>query len=316
MARPEQRRWTIGLTLTAVAVALAVGALTVYTHLRYQTSPLGYLARRLSPRPSPPARPAARVINLDKPSEKIRRDRRQAADMKRYGLVKSLKIVARSTDTIKAPPYELKMARVMDLINRRRRIEGLPSLDRRAVFGLRRVRRGDNLWDIHKGVLSEMLSRFGLHLSRASDRPGTGVGRILLYAQKRVYLYNLQTEDLFAVQPGQRGVPWLTPVVERIVKRDLNKIYPDQDLIIFNLGDLEPLRQWLIRLQGLKGGVSLEDLDRIKLDVASNRLELPPLPPARQVIRNKIEPPAGEGTGGRPNPDSPPWSFSWPDRAR
>ncbi len=306
------------MTLTAVVAALAVGALTVYTHLRYQVSPVEYLARLLSPRaPSPKTTPApVRVIDLDKPLDKIHRDRRQAADMKRYGLVKSLKIVARSTDIIKAPPYELKMARVMDLINRRRLIEGLPRLDRQAVFGVRRVRPGDNLWDIHKRVLSEMLGRFGLRLTRAADRPGTGVGRILLYAQKRVYLYNLQTEDLFSVKKGQGGVPWLTPVVERIVRRDLNKIYPDQDLIIFNLGDLEPLRQWLVSLQAIKGKVTLKDLDRIKLDVASNRLELPPLPRGRQVIRNKIAPSAGAASEGPSRPEAPPWSFAWPDRVR
>jgi hypothetical protein len=320
MGRPEARRWTIGLTLSAVAVAVAVGALTVYTHVRHDCSPVVYLARLISPRAPiksrPVAQPPARVINLDKPAKKIRRDRRQVADMKRFGLVKSLKIVVRSTDTIQARPYELKMAKVMDLINQRRADEGLPRLDERAVFGVRRVRRGDNLWDIHKSVLAEMLARFGLRLTRAADRPGTGVGRILLYAQKRVYLYSLQTEDLFAVKKGQGGVPWLTPVVKRIVRRDLNKIYPDQDLIVFNLGDLEPLRQWLVRLKDRQGQVTIQDLDRIQLDVASNRLELPPLPPGRRLIRNKIDSSISPGDAGHPGPDSPPWSLQLPDLTR
>ncbi|MBU0513821.1 MAG: hypothetical protein KJ621_03520 [Proteobacteria bacterium] len=311
MRERNPARWSLAAVAAILVVAGAAGLLTVYTHVRYGSSPLGCLVRLTSP-----ARPRAvlppRVINLDKPPEQIRLDRTQSADRKRYGLVKSVKIVARPKDTIQAGSYRFKMAKVLDLINRQRLEEGLPRLDERAVFGLRRVRAGDNLWNIHKSVLADLLGKFDLRLTEASDRPGTGVGRILLYAQKRVYLYNLQTQHLFVVKRSRAGVPWLTPAVQKIVKRDLNKLYPDQDVIVFNLNDLEPLRQWLLKVRASRGRVTLDDLDRIWLDTGRNQLVLPPRPRGRVFIRHRIVGPAGPKTAPRTLPDQDsgpaPWS--------
>ncbi len=299
-----------------LVIAAAAGLLTVYTHVRYGTSPLGLLARLTSPaRPRVVSRPRVvpppRVINLDKTPDQIRQDKTQAAERKRFGLIKSVKIVARRKDTIQAGTYRFNMAKILDLINQQRLQEGLPRLDERAVFGLRRVRAGDNLWDIHKSVLAELLRKFGLRLTQAADRPGTGVGRILLYAQKRVYLYNLQTERLFVLKRSRAGVPWLTPAVQKIVTRDLNKLYPDQDVIVFNLNDLEPLRQWLQKVKASQGRVTAADLDRIWLDTKQNQLVLPPAPRARVLIRGRIVGPAGPTTGPPSSPDQETGAWPW-----
>lgn len=91
------------------------------------------------------------------------------------------------------------------------------------LYGIRLVRPGDNLWNIHFQVLKEYFAHRGIEVSSDADEPGprgvsSGVGRILKFAERMVHIFNLTTGEL---------------------SEDLDMIQPHQKIIVFNMTQLD-----------------------------------------------------------------------------
>jgi len=91
------------------------------------------------------------------------------------------------------------------------------------LYGIRLVRPGDNLWNIHFQVLKEYFAHRGVEVSSDADEPGprgvsSGVGRILKFAERMVHIFNLTTGEL---------------------SEDLDMIQPHQKIIVFNMTQLD-----------------------------------------------------------------------------
>ena len=88
------------------------------------------------------------------------------------------------------------------------------------MYGIYVVRPGDNIWNIHFLFLKEYFQTRGITLSSTADEPlspgrSSGVGRILKFSEKMVYLYNLR---------------------ERKLDPELNIIQPMSKIAVFNMG--------------------------------------------------------------------------------
>lgn len=91
-----------------------------------------------------------------------------------------------------------------------------------AYYGVRAVRRGENLWKIHYRIIREYMARRQILLPVRSDEPypdgrSSGVGRLLKFIEGVVFVYNLDQDQL---------------------ETDLNRIQPDSVLVFFKISDL------------------------------------------------------------------------------
>jgi len=90
-----------------------------------------------------------------------------------------------------------------------------------SYYGIYLVKDGDNLWNIHFAFMREYFASKDIIVSTAADEPSgtqsSGVGRILKYAEKMVYIFNLKTKKL---------------------SRDINHLKPLEKIVIFNISNL------------------------------------------------------------------------------
>ncbi|MDM8552584.1 hypothetical protein QUF72_21035 [Desulfobacterales bacterium HSG2] len=87
------------------------------------------------------------------------------------------------------------------------------------VYGIYVVHPGDNIWNIHFAFLKDYFSKKGVRLSSRADEPmsgrSSGVGKLLKFSEKMVYIYNIR---------------------ERKLDIDLDQIHPLSKVVVFNLG--------------------------------------------------------------------------------
>ncbi|QTA89183.1 hypothetical protein [Desulfonema magnum] len=87
------------------------------------------------------------------------------------------------------------------------------------VYGIHVVRPGDNIWNIHFEFLKHYFEKRGVTVSPRADEPtlgrSSGVGKLLKFSEKMVYIYNLK---------------------ERKLDVDLHLIHPLSKIVVFNLG--------------------------------------------------------------------------------
>jgi hypothetical protein len=89
-------------------------------------------------------------------------------------------------------------------------------------YGIRIVRPGENLWNIHYAIIREYLDRRDIHLPATADEPladghSSGVGRLLKFLEGVVQVYDTS-----------RGG----------IARDLNEIHPNTIIVFFNISEL------------------------------------------------------------------------------
>ncbi len=81
---------------------------------------------------------------------------------------------------------------------------------------------GDNLWNIHFNFLREYFRSRGIVIAPDADEPrgshSSGVGRILKYAEKMVYVFNLKTRQITGT---------------------LDRLRPRERIVVFNLSNLD-----------------------------------------------------------------------------
>jgi len=217
------------------------------------------------PPPAPPERPApARapvrdqpVIDYDAMGERpeLRRmmDRRKAE----YGLGDGVDLIVRGDETLRIGDRTVSMAEIRRQIELEagRMIEapldGAPEGDgagSAGVYGIHVVRPGDNIWNIHFGILKAYFDRRGVRVSPLADEPrdngtSSGVGRLLKFSEGMVSIYNLR---------------------EGRLEKDLDLIYPLSKIVVYNMG----------QVFALLDPVDPARIDRIRFD--GETLWLPP----------------------------------------
>lgn len=106
-------------------------------------------------------------------------------------------------------------------------------------YGIYVVQPGDNLWNIHFAFLREYFRNRSIPLPPDADEPrrshSSGVARILKYAEKMVFIFNIKT---------------------RQISRDLDFLEPLEKIVIFNLSNLDRVLS----------PVDAENLNRVHFD--------------------------------------------------
>lgn len=110
-------------------------------------------------------------------------------------------------------------------------------------YGLHLVRSRENLWKVHLAFLREYFARHGINIPPGADRPkaggkSSGIARILKFAEREVFVYNVRTKKL---------------------DDDLDMIRPNEKIVIFNITKLDEILRDLdegkiekLRLEGGK----------------------------------------------------------------
>ena len=107
------------------------------------------------------------------------------------------------------------------------------------VYGIYVVQPGDNIWNIHFDFLKDYFKNREVKLTQRADEPdrgrSSGVGKLLKFSEKMVYIYNLR-EDRLDV--------------------DLDLIHPLSKIVIFNLAQVFSLLEQ----------IDYENIEQIQFD--------------------------------------------------
>lgn len=118
------------------------------------------------------------------------------------------------------------------------------------IYGIYIVKPGDNIWNIHFKFLKGYFKNKGMAISSKADEPNenglsSGVGRLLKFSEKMVYIYNIE---------------------KRRLDLDLHLLKPDSKIVVYNMA----------QVFSLLNRIRPDDLDRIQYD--GDRLVYPNLP--------------------------------------
>ncbi len=126
---------------------------------------------------------------------------------KMWGLEKSVDVVATGDEKVKFGDFVISLDEIQKYLKIAagnvvtEDLKEAPSVRKTlSYFGIRLVRPGDNLWDVHFGILKEYLASRGIRVSAEADRPdkegrSSGVARVLKFAENMVVVYNLETKS-------------------------------------------------------------------------------------------------------------------------
>ncbi len=129
-------------------------------------------------------------------------------------------------ESLSGSAREAARAKLKALLEKRESLEAelrkrvMPS-DGVQAYGIYVVRPGDNIWNIHFLFLRDYFARKGITLSPRSDEPdrrgySSGVGKILKFSEKMVYIYNIRQHKLDV---------------------NLNLIHPRSKIVVFNMAE-------------------------------------------------------------------------------
>lgn len=110
-------------------------------------------------------------------------------------------------------------------------------------YGIYIVQKQDNIWNIHFKLLMNYFSNKGVTLSPRADEPqygrSTGVGKLLKFSEKMVYIYNLNDKvidsDIHSIQPLSKIIVYnmkeIFELLEEIDYEEINRIQFDGETI-------------------------------------------------------------------------------------
>jgi hypothetical protein len=107
-------------------------------------------------------------------------------------------------------------------------------------FGIYVVKPNDNLWNIHFRFLQDYFDNKNIRLSPLADKPdnqgfSSGVGKILKFSEKIVYIYNIR---------------------DRKLDINLNLLHPQSEIVVFHISEI----------LSLLGQIDLENVHLIQFD--------------------------------------------------
>ncbi len=107
-------------------------------------------------------------------------------------------------------------------------------------YGIHVVRPGDNIWNIHFGILKEYYAHKNISIEPKADEPknlgfSSGVGKVLKFSETMVIIYNL---------------------IEKQVVKDINLIEPLSKIVVYNMDAVLSLLE----------EINYDNVDRIQFD--------------------------------------------------
>lgn len=173
-----------------------------------------------------------------------------------YGLDKGVDAIVKLDESIKVGESVIPMKDILEQINLKRGgvieeelsdkpLEKLPETKDLSEktdysFGIYVVKPNDNLWNIHFRFLKEYFGKKNISLSAWADKPdsqgfSSGVGKILKFSEKIVYIYN---------------------TIERKLDVDLDLIHPESKIVVFHMAEI----------LSLLDQIGLENVNTIRYD--------------------------------------------------
>jgi hypothetical protein len=229
-----------------VLVVLVAALVVVMMRKPEATAPAPAPAPEKAEQAEPVRRPVQEQPVIEAGSEDQAAKDMMAERKAEYGMDEGVDIIARSDETVKIGDRTISMQEIADKI----RIEsgkfvekdlaGGGSGDGVQIFGIYIVQPGDNIWNIHFRFLKDYFDDRGVRLSPLADEPdvrgfSSGVGKLLKFSENLVYIYNIE-EKQFAP--------------------DLNLIYPNSKIVIYNME----------RVYALLDSIDTSQIDEIQFD--------------------------------------------------
>lgn len=146
---------------------------------------------------------------------------------KSLGIKESLDMIVKSDESFTVGESTVSMQKILEkAFTQEGRVyqeaiteSGITKPTRIREYGVYVVQPGDNLWNIHFGILRDYYASKGVSVQEKADEPGnagmsSGVGKILKFSETMVIIYNL---------------------LEEKVTRDINLIEPLSKVVVYNM---------------------------------------------------------------------------------
>jgi hypothetical protein len=200
--------------------------------------------------------PGEKVIDFNRAEEdenlqKIIRERKE-----QFGLDESVDAIVRTDESLKVGDSIVPMKEILEKIRIKQGEvieEGLAdSISGKTLepqdlsgksdnsFGIYVVKSNDNLWNIHFRFLQDYFDNKNIRLAPLADKPdsrgfSSGIGKILKFSEKIVYIYNIRERDLDV---------------------NLDLIHPESKIVVFHMAEI----------LSLLGQIDLENVNMIRFD--------------------------------------------------
>ncbi|RJP83613.1 MAG: hypothetical protein C4522_00260 [Desulfobacteraceae bacterium] len=169
-----------------------------------------------------------------------------------YGIDDGLDMIVKSDESLRVGDETVKMRDIVDegrlkrgeLVERNLGKSSIRSKEDAEDFGVHVVLPGENIWNIHFQLLKNYFRRKQVSVSPLADEPGnngrsSGVGKILKFSEKMVYIYNVKerkiASDIHQLEPLSKIVVYhmkeVFSLLETIDVTNMNRIRFDGETI-------------------------------------------------------------------------------------
>lgn len=165
-----------------------------------------------------------------------------------YGLENGVDIILKPDEALKIGGATVPMQRIIEKIQLNSgeivesdiesKAEDL--INKSGTFGITIVKKNDNIWNIHFGLLKDYFNHRGITLTPASDEPdqlgySSGVGKLLKFSENIVSIYNIKENRLDV---------------------NINLIHPLNKLVVYNM----------TQIFGLFNSIDYSNVNNIQFD--------------------------------------------------
>ncbi len=169
----------------------------------------------------------------------------------KYNVDSGIDMIVKSDESIKIGANTVEMKEIIEkanLVNGKliendilQNVQTKP--DETEDYGIYIVQSTDNIWNIHFKLLMNYFAKKGVNLSPRADEPSqgqsSGVGKLLKFSEKMVYIYNLKDKKIDSgihqIQPLSKIVVYnmkeIFELLEQIDYEEINSIQFDGDTI-------------------------------------------------------------------------------------
>jgi len=148
----------------------------------------------------------------------------------KYGINDGIDMIVKSDESLRVGDQTVSMEEIVDETRLQR--GELVEKDMRKLsrllnsksedFGIHVVLSGENIWNIHFALLKNYFMHKQISLPALADEPGkngysSGVGKILKFSEKMVYIYNVK---------------------KRKLESDINQIQPLSKIVVYNMAEV------------------------------------------------------------------------------
>ncbi len=182
--------------------------------------------------------PREKVIDLNQVHEDENLQKLVQERKEEFGLDKGVDVIVRTDESFKVGETIIPMREILEKIRIKQGDileEGLTeksfektlenrdwSEEKDHSFGVYVVKPNDNLWNIHFRFLQDYFDNKNIRLSPLADKPdnrgfSSGIGKILKFSEKIVYIYNIREHNLDV---------------------DLNLIHPESKIVVFHMAEI------------------------------------------------------------------------------